>query len=142
MPTEFMEEWLRVADHDLRAVRNNLYGPEPSTFAAAYHVQQAAEKVVKAVLAALSHDVPRTHDIAALMARVPEDLPLRHHLESLERFSIYAVLYRYPQETVVDDPTPEEVEERPGRGRLRAGCSRVLAVRSAPVSYLQRRSEL
>lgn len=43
-------DWLAVVDDDLRQVTNNLHGPMPSLGGAAYHCQQAAEKLVKAVL--------------------------------------------------------------------------------------------
>jgi HEPN domain-containing protein len=46
--------WLAVVEDDMRQVTNNLYGPAPSLSGAAYHCQQAAEKLVKAVLAGLA----------------------------------------------------------------------------------------
>lgn len=30
--------WLRVAERDLKAVRNNIFGPEPTTEIAAYQL--------------------------------------------------------------------------------------------------------
>lgn len=50
MASEAAAAWLIVVDDDLRQVVNNLHGPLPSLAGAAYHCQQAAEKLVKAVL--------------------------------------------------------------------------------------------
>lgn len=63
--------WLTVVDDDLRQVTNNLHGPLPSLRGAAYHCQQAAEKMVKAVLAGAGIAFPKTHDIAALVGCCP-----------------------------------------------------------------------
>jgi hypothetical protein len=67
MATDAVADWLAVVDDDLRQVVNNLYGPMPSLIGAAYHCQQAAEKLVKAVLVEASTAFPKTHDIAAML---------------------------------------------------------------------------
>ncbi|CAO3443561.1 HEPN domain-containing protein [Azospirillum largimobile] len=105
------EAWLATASLDLRAGRACLSVPAPIVTAAAYHCQQAAEKLVKAVLVWLGQDVPRSHDIDSLVMRVPRDLPVRDCLLPLGRFTAYATLYRYPGEAgdVTDEPTVEEV---------------------------------
>jgi hypothetical protein len=71
MATDAAADWLAVVDDDLRQVVNNLYGPMPSLIGAAYHCQQAAEKLVKAVLVEASTAFPKTHDIAALVGFWP-----------------------------------------------------------------------
>lgn len=105
------EAWLATASLDLRAGRACLSVPEPVVTAAAFHCQQAAEKLVKAVLVWLGRDVPRSHDIDSLIMRVPRELPIRDCLLPLGRFTAYATLYRYPGESgeVTDEPTGEEV---------------------------------
>lgn len=50
---------------------NNLHGPMPSLSGAAYHCQQAAGKLVKAVLVGAGIAFPKTHDIAALVGLLP-----------------------------------------------------------------------
>ncbi len=50
MATEEVQGWLKVVDDDLKQVVNNLRGPMPSRSGAAYHCQQAAEKLVKLYL--------------------------------------------------------------------------------------------
>ncbi|PWC78213.1 hypothetical protein TSH64_28755 [Azospirillum sp. TSH64] len=105
------EAWLATATVYLRAGRACLSVPDPIVTAATYHCQQAAEKLVKAVLVWLDLDVPRSHDIDLLVMRIPHDLPIRECLSPLGRFTAFATLYRYPGEAgdVSDEPTPEEV---------------------------------
>jgi hypothetical protein len=60
MAAEAVAGWLAVVDDDLRQVVNNLHGPMPSLSGAAYHCQQAAEKLVKAVLVEANIAFPKT----------------------------------------------------------------------------------
>jgi HEPN domain-containing protein len=56
--------WLEKANEDARVVRLLLSSSLVSP--AAFHVQQATEKALKALLAAAAQDIRRIHDIAAL----------------------------------------------------------------------------
>ena len=69
--------------------------PPPSRFAA-FHLQQAAEKLVKAVR--LHRGMPATadHNIRALVADLPQNDPWVLVLEPLGTLSAYATAYRYP----------------------------------------------
>jgi HEPN domain-containing protein len=72
---------------------------EPSLIEpAAYHCQQAAEKLFKGLLVAAAAVVPRTHDLerlASLLAgRYPE---LTVDIENLAILSPWSVVTRYPQ---------------------------------------------
>ena len=80
MVTEATTGWLAVVDDDLRQVINNLRGPMPSLSGAAYHCQQAAEKLVKAVLVEAAISFPKTHDVAALVGLLPSNHPLKAKL--------------------------------------------------------------
>lgn len=100
MDIEEVKPWLAVAERDLRAARNCLFGPEPTTEAAAYHCQQAAEKLTKAALVSVGGNVPFSHDIRVLLRSLPDDYPLKSQFMPLGRFTPYATVYRYP----VDDP--------------------------------------
>src|SRR5689334_2046893 len=103
--------WLAVVDDDLRQVVNNLRGPMPSLSGAAYHCQQAAEKLVKAVLVRAGLSFPKTHDIAALVGLPPDDHRLKRKLESFSELTPYGVAYRYPAE--------DEWELSPGNNHRR-----------------------
>jgi HEPN domain-containing protein len=110
MATEIVAGWLAVVDDDLRQVVNNLNGPMPSLAGAAYHCQQAAEKLVKAILAEANIVFPKTHDIAALVGLVPTGHRLKDKLKSLEKLTPYGVAYRYPSEDEWDMPNAASIE--------------------------------
>ena len=76
MDAEVIGAWVAAADDDRRAVENNLHGPKPTIRAAAYHSQQAAEKLIKAVLVSTEQHPPRTHDLGALLDLLPAGNPL------------------------------------------------------------------
>jgi predicted nucleotidyltransferase/HEPN domain-containing protein len=104
--------WLAVAETDLKAVRNNLHGPEPTLEVAAYHCQQAAEKIVKAAPVAVGVDPPRWHNIDDLVDLLPVEHTLRKPLAPLGRLTPYAVAYRYPMpdpDIAPDIPPPEDI---------------------------------
>jgi HEPN domain-containing protein len=99
-----------VAD-DLDAARR-LAAP-PVNRLAAYHLQQAAEKLVKAVLVHRRIHPGIEHRIDVLVRMLDPSDPWQALLDPLDRFTPYATTYRYPSPT----------------GRLKAGpnTSNVLA---------------
>jgi HEPN domain-containing protein len=101
--------WLEKANEDARAVRlllsSSLISP------AAFHVQQATEKALKALLTAAAQDVRRIHDVVALA-----DLARAHWPDLvLDPFPLVAVnewyiKTRYPG--IEDDaPAVNQIEE-------------------------------
>lgn len=102
---------LAVVDDAPRQVTNNLHGPMPSLRGAAHHCQQAAEKLVEAVLAGAGIAFPKTHDIAALVGLVPDDHRLKKALGELGKLTPYGVAYRYPAEDEWEVPTAATLEE-------------------------------
>ena len=107
MSGDAAREWLSVIEDDLKQVINNLDGPMPSPTGAAYHCQQAAEKLVKAVLVSLELDFPRTHDIAALVGLIPSGHPLKNDVMRFRQLTPYAIAYRYPVEDEWEMPDAE-----------------------------------
>jgi HEPN domain-containing protein len=63
---------------------------------AAFHLQQAAEKLAKAVLDIEGIPSGVTHQIGALAALLPTDHVFRPDLATFDRFSSYATSTRYP----------------------------------------------
>jgi len=63
---------------------------------AAFHLQQAAEKLTKAVLAVAGVEAPRSHQPGALAALLAPDHPWRADLAALDRLTGYATALRYP----------------------------------------------
>lgn len=110
MATEEVLGWLNVVDDGLKQVVNNLHGPMPSLSGAAYHCQQAAEKLAKAVLVQDGIGFPKTHDIAALVGLLPDDHRLKKALGSLEKLTPYGIAYRYPAEDEWEIPTAAAIE--------------------------------
>jgi len=111
MACKAAREWLAVAEIDLKAARNCLHGPEPTPPAAAYHCQQAAEKLIKATLVAERINPPRSHDIGGLADLLPPNHPFRPAFSGLERLTVYAIAYRYPAaDALANPPEPTTAE--------------------------------
>ncbi len=62
-------DWLERADLDLRLAERALRIPPALAGGAAYHAQQAAEKALKAFLAAHNEPFPHTHNLTVLLPR-------------------------------------------------------------------------
>jgi HEPN domain-containing protein len=121
----------RKAADDANAAR--LLMPSGVVSVAAFHVQQAIEKALKALLMAAAQDVRRIHDVATLadLARAywPDLLPTPFPLIAVNEWYITT---RYPG---IEDQTPsvQEVEEalRTAESLIAAIAQRVsLALRS------------
>lgn len=101
--------WLAKADADIFGARTLLAGGQPDL--AAFHVQQALEKALKALLVAAAQDVRRSHDIdmLATLARGhwPDLLPAPFALAAVSQ---WYVTTRYPDPDAVL-PTAAEVGE-------------------------------
>ena len=123
--------WLTVADEDIRAIHACLVGSALKS--AAYHCQQAAEKLVKAMLVSLGRHPPKQHNIVALLDDVPSDHPLRPTLLPLERFTIFAAAFRYPSIDVFDSPPDEPGPDDVARwlAEIQQARARVAAVLEA-----------
>jgi HEPN domain-containing protein len=109
MDVEVVREWLDQVEADLDAAWSCVRGPRASPTRAAYFVQQAAEKLVKAVLIACRVNPPRVHDIERLVELLPNGAPKRDGLVRLERFTVFAFAFRYPGEDV-SQPLPTSAE--------------------------------
>jgi HEPN domain-containing protein len=64
---------------------------------AAFHLQQAAEKLAKAVLEIEGIESGNSHHIGALAAMLPADHVFRTDLVDFDRFSGFATQIRYPR---------------------------------------------
>jgi HEPN domain-containing protein len=108
MSARTARKWLRTVRRDLNTAWTAGRGPRGELENAAYFVQQAAEKLVKAALVLVDRSPRRTHDLATLTAELPDSLPLRAGLLRLRRLSPLGVEYRYP-----DYPNPDPVPTQP-----------------------------
>ncbi|NDW04830.1 HEPN domain-containing protein [Jiella pacifica] len=111
------KEWIRKADGDLDAVRRSLVpDPDINEEVAAYHIQQAAEKLLKAALVHHGIAYPRGsggHDLRLCAKLLPVNFELRHEAGILVPFSPWGTAFRYPDDdpaTAAPLPTRSELE--------------------------------
>lgn len=101
--------WVKKADHDLLAIRNNVSAKETPWDVVCFHAQQLVEKLLKAFLVYHGRAPERTHDLVPLLtACVKLDASLNILEEDCQRLTYYAVSSRYPS----DLREPDEVDGR------------------------------
>jgi HEPN domain-containing protein len=104
--------WAAIADQDIAAARHCLAAGPSLLGIAAYHCQQAAEKLIKSALVLNDVAFPRTHDLVALTAlalpAIPEAAAL---LKRIEPITVWGFAYRYPseEEGAEGEPSIDEV---------------------------------
>jgi HEPN domain-containing protein len=107
---EEIAAWLSRAGQDLRAAAVGLAATPPLLADAAFHCQQAVEKVLKAFLTRHDHPFRKTHDIGELgVACVAYDPSIEDLVRPAAPFTEYAWRFRYPGD--VFEPDRAEVEE-------------------------------
>ena len=109
MTAEVVEGYFDIAKEDIEAAERLLnYVPR----AAAYHLEQAAEKMVKAVLVAEGEDPGASHDIATLVDMLPTGHEWKADLAALSPLSRFATSFRYPTPTGRVPAPPDAAELR------------------------------
>jgi len=109
-----VKRWLAIARDDLEvslAARNL---PQPRAGIAAYHLQQAAEKVFKAMLVLSGQRIRRTHDLDELAEELaPLYSDWRERLDALRPLTVWGIAYRYPgaEDESEPEPAPAELEQ-------------------------------
>jgi HEPN domain-containing protein len=97
--------WAALAEIDRRSALACLDADPPLPSSAAYHCQQAAEKLLKAILVRAGILFRKTHDLRelgdAVVARYDGLLPLAR---AVEGWTVWGIAYRYPAEA---EPEPE-----------------------------------
>lgn len=63
----------------------------------AFHCQQAAEKLIKALLLRLGLEAGVEHRLDMLLARLPDAHPMKADLGTFTRYTPFATTYRYPR---------------------------------------------
>ena len=101
--------WLRVARSDVQAARLCRDAAPPELGIAAYHCQQAAEKLLKGFLVLAGVDFGKTHDLDELGRTVLTAFPdLGSMAQPMGAWTNWSVAYRYPDEP---NPPPEPSAE-------------------------------
>ena len=100
---DFVQDWLRKAEGDLKAAERLLAFQEEDYFTAAFHAQQAAEKFLKVLLVRHQIPFPKTHDIQRLLDLADRaDTAIRPRLASAVTLTPFGVEFRYPGDQVAD----------------------------------------
>jgi HEPN domain-containing protein len=103
--------WLAIVAEDIDVAK--AAARLPRLGASAFHLQQAAEKLLKALLVLAGEPFRRTHDLDHLVAR---SLPLYPQfaptLGAVRHLSVWGVAYRYPglEDLEEPPPSPEEID--------------------------------
>ena len=105
-----VSEWLDEVQRDLFGARSCARGEWAVLDRAAFHVQQAAEKLAKAALVAHRIRPERTHAIGEAVERLPDRFALKQRFLALDRFTDYAVVFRYPGASRPALPSSADVE--------------------------------
>ena len=90
------KRWLAYARSDLDAAHALLRDPEHYPRQVCFLAQQAAEKVLKAVLVLLEVEFPFTHDLDRLRDLIPEGWRVKSEYPDLADLAIWAIEARYP----------------------------------------------
>jgi HEPN domain-containing protein len=107
-PPEEVAHWMGKARSDRLNVENNPAAAEVPWDTVCFHCQQAAEKLLKAVLVMKGESIPRTHDLLDLARRCGLSIPSvssPSFRQALELLNPYAVAPRY------EDPRFSEGED-------------------------------
>ena len=105
-----VQEWAAVADLDKRAITACLAANPALVEIAAFHCQQAAEKLLKAFCVVANQSFRKTHDLEELAAHVKTRFPqFADLIASTEAWADWNIAYRYPGEEF-QSPLPSMLE--------------------------------
>ena len=110
MPPELVEvkRWLEKARNDRSAVKKIIASAFVETDIAAFHCQQAVEKLLKAFLVLHRVEFEKVHDLGLLLDQcVGKDETFESLRFGVEPLTLYAVAFRYPGPA---DPARDDVE--------------------------------
>ncbi len=107
---------LRKAAQDERIADLALAAPDIDDESIGFHLQQAAEKLLKAVLAAHGAVYARTHDLGELVRVLPTQVGFPAPVSELIELTSFAVLFRYselpPGQVSLDRPAARDLIRR------------------------------
>ena len=94
-PTDAAAGLFTLAERDYQAAMILAHAENPQTDAAGFHLQQAAEKSLKAWLVLKGIDYPRTHDLNPLLGLLEDQGESVEVFWSLLELNPFAVQFRY-----------------------------------------------
>jgi uncharacterized protein len=105
-----VERWLRVAERDRETVLACMAGDPPLYDSAAFHCQQAVEKLLKGFLTLAGRRGGKTHSLEQLGRLAHASFPDIAELVAKARgWSMWAWVYRYPEEDAPPQPDAAEI---------------------------------
>lgn len=106
---DLIRQWLKKAEEDLGVAELLLAERAPYLSAVGFHLQQAAEKYIKALLVRHQVEFPKTHDLGKLLDLLAAvEAPLTEALGSVTSLDPYSVEARYPGDLPAVDQTEAE----------------------------------
>lgn len=138
---ELAQAILRKADQDKTVFDKLRPDPEVAVYILGFHAQQAAEKMLKALLASKETDFPFSHRLADLFDLVREKgVSLPEELEELRFLTPFAVAFRY--ELYEEDEEEPFDSERISAllDKLRAWTTSEISARPADEEMIDRAS--
>jgi len=110
MSNQIALEWLDVASHDIKSA-HILYDADHYTDSIATSLQQAIEKMFKAMLAKSGLKIPKTHDLTQLYFLINQEVELSEsEINLLDKATLYYKTKRYPNPSY-SLPDRQEVKE-------------------------------
>lgn len=107
-----VQEWLARVGADLGSADRLLEGGDDLIESALFHLQQAAEKALKAFLTWHDQAFPRTHNLTTLVALcAPFDGAIHQLDEAARILTPYVAEFRYPSK----EPAPDRVQAEEAR---------------------------
>ena len=114
--------WVAVAESDRLTIRNNVAAAETPWSMVCFHAQQAAEKMLKALLVCHGVTPPKTHDLLFLLGQCISLGPALEALaEDCRHLNAYSVHTRYPGLDIAMD----ETEGRSGLAAVERVCAAI-----------------
>ena len=113
--------FLRIASEDLEGARLLAAAGNRN---AIYLCEQAAEKIIRAVVTSEGKHAGIKHDLAESVDLVPDENPMKPGLRAIEHLSQYATAYRYP----VSSSATKRIPRSPSAEDLRVAIDATAAV--------------
>ena len=111
MNDQTVKAWILKAESDLKTGKDEMLTEEPATDTICFHMQQCAEKYLKAFLIFNGREIHKTHNLAEIIQDCIElDSDFKKLLEfKAHTLTDFGVEFRYPSEVLF--PSLEETKE-------------------------------
>jgi HEPN domain-containing protein len=125
---------LRIANEDLEGARVLTTAGNRN---AVYLCEQAAEKVIRAIVTSEGKHAGIKHELAEMVDMIPDENPLKADLRKIEHLSQYATAYRYP----VSSSRTKRIPRPPAASELRTAIDDTAAALAKAIAAFKVRPE-